>query len=296
MPSENSLPASALLLRTFAEAGVLTRPQAEAVERLLRTRLPWREWIERLLLFLGAALLLAGVIFFFAYNWRDLSPTRKFAIVESALVLCAVGAWWRGLATLAGQVLLTAACVLTGVFLAVFGQIYQTGAESCELFTGWALLILPWVLFARFGALWLLWLVLLNVALALSWKVGWSSRGGDIAQTFMLMGLLNAAALAAREIAVHCGLAWLGAGWLRSLPCLATYVALTVGVTTRIVDGDHGGTAYGLPVIAFLFAVTGGFAIYRRLLPSLSSLAIIVLGVCLHQRVAVDGGRDVALG
>ena len=57
-------------------------------ERLLRARLPWREWVERLLLFLGVALLLAGVIFFFAYNWRDLSPARKFGVIEGALVLC----------------------------------------------------------------------------------------------------------------------------------------------------------------------------------------------------------------
>src|SRR5688500_914656 len=115
MPPDDSPPASAWRLRALAEAGVLTRTQAEAVERLLRAGLPWREWVERLLLFLGAALLLAGVIFFFAYNWRDLSPAQKFVVVQGALVLCAIAAWWRGLEMLAGQVLLTAACVLVGV-------------------------------------------------------------------------------------------------------------------------------------------------------------------------------------
>lgn len=51
--------------------------------------------------------------------------------------------------------------------LAVYGQIYQTGADVWTLFGGWALLIAPWVVAARFEPLVLLWLVVVEVAIAL---------------------------------------------------------------------------------------------------------------------------------
>ena len=148
--------------------GILTAGQLAQLEKLLRRRLPWRRWIERVLLVIGATLTLTGVIFFFAYNWDGLSSPWKFRLIEGALAGCSLAAWRFGLDTLAGKVSVLAACVLIGVFLAVFGQIYQTGANTYELFSAWALLIFPWVLLLRFAPLWTLWLVLLNIALVLS--------------------------------------------------------------------------------------------------------------------------------
>ncbi|MBC8290414.1 MAG: DUF2157 domain-containing protein, partial [Planctomycetes bacterium] len=54
-----------------------------------------------------------------------------------------------------------------GVFLAVFGQVYQTGADEWLLFAGWAGLILPWTALSRFEALWILWLATDTFALCL---------------------------------------------------------------------------------------------------------------------------------
>src|SRR5699024_2163378 len=65
------------------------------------------------------------------------------------------------------QLLLLIASIITGSLLALFGQVYQTGADTWQLFFGWALLITPWVLIARFPALWLLWLGLINACLVL---------------------------------------------------------------------------------------------------------------------------------
>ena len=45
------------------------------------------------------------------------------------LIGCGLMAWLRH-GTLAGRLCLTAATVLVGVFMAVFGQIYQTGADG----------------------------------------------------------------------------------------------------------------------------------------------------------------------
>ena len=52
------------------------------------------------------------------------------------MAIAAVGALLVGLDRAFGQVLLIAASVLTGVLLAVIGQVYQTGADVFELFVG----------------------------------------------------------------------------------------------------------------------------------------------------------------
>src|SRR5690606_3926429 len=65
------------------------------------------------------------------------------------------------------QLLLLIASIITGSLLALFGQIYQTGADTWQLFFAWAILITPWVVIARFPALWLLWLGLINAFLLL---------------------------------------------------------------------------------------------------------------------------------
>src|SRR5438876_11999885 len=57
----------------------------------------WWNWINRSLLFSGAALTLAGIVFFFAYNWSRLPSMAKFSIVEILLVGSLVAAWKVGL-------------------------------------------------------------------------------------------------------------------------------------------------------------------------------------------------------
>lgn len=96
------------------------------------------------MLFLGLALTLSGVVCFFVWNWDALPGLAKLAIVQAGIVGCCVVACQKKIATLPGKAAITGAAVLVGVFLAVFGQVYQTGADAYQLFVGWALLILPW--------------------------------------------------------------------------------------------------------------------------------------------------------
>src|SRR5699024_11365250 len=42
------------------------------------------------------------------------------------------------------QLLLLIASIITGSLLALFGQVYQTGADTWQLFFAWAILITPW--------------------------------------------------------------------------------------------------------------------------------------------------------
>lgn len=61
----------------------------------------------------------------------------------------------RGLYSTAGRFGLFACGILGGALMAVFGQVYQTGADDWELFRAWALFLLPLALLGRQTGLWL---------------------------------------------------------------------------------------------------------------------------------------------
>lgn len=131
---------------------------------ILPDKSAWRQWLTLLFLGLGSGLFLSGILFFFAYNWEDMHRFSRFSVLLVGIVSMTGTVLWVGLDNLFGKLLLTAAAVLTGVLLATFGMVYQTGADSFMLFRGWAILILPWVLVSRFQPLWLIALLIVNIA------------------------------------------------------------------------------------------------------------------------------------
>lgn len=282
---EGSPKASAQVLRSLHRDGVLSAAQTAALEDLLRSRLPWREQIGRILLALGAGLFAAGVIFFFAYNWQALSAAAKFAIIESGIALAALAGWWVGLERLGGKLLVFLAAVLTGVFLAVHGQTYQTGADTWLLFAAWAALILPWVALARLPALWVFWLLVLNLAVALSWDASGFLHlmGGDPLWPAVSLALTNALALAAWELASARGWQWMDDGWVRALIIVATFGFLTLGVCRLVVaDSDDSHlSAWRWLVPLWLAACALAYWFYRQVRPALPCLTTVILSVCI---------------
>lgn len=142
------------------------------------TKQTWLAFFDKALLVIGAVALVLSLVFFIAYNWQNMGKMGKFALVEGALVITIalyVGLHFtrrfRQRFQLIRQLLLLIASIITGSLLALFGQIYQTGADTWQLFFIWALLITPWVMIARFPALWLLWLALINTCLMLYFDV-----------------------------------------------------------------------------------------------------------------------------
>ncbi|WP_201615128.1 DUF2157 domain-containing protein [Psychrobacter sp. JCM 18902] len=134
----------------------------------------WLVFFDKALLIIGAIALVLSLVFFIAYNWINMGKMGKFALVEGALVVTIalyVALSFRRRFQLIRQLLLLIASVITGSLLALFGQVYQTGADTWQLFFGWAVLIVPWVIIARFPALWLLWLGLVNTGLILYFGV-----------------------------------------------------------------------------------------------------------------------------
>lgn len=157
--------------------GALPISDAEAAATHLRVypdKHTWLKFFDTAALIIGAVALVLSLVFFIAYNWLNMGKLGKFALVEGALILTialyAVLVFQRKF-KLIQQLLLLIASVITGSLLALFGQVYQTGADTWQLFFNWALLILPWVLIARLPALWLLWLGLLNICLILYFNI-----------------------------------------------------------------------------------------------------------------------------
>ena len=78
------------------------------------------------------------------------------------------------------KILLTGATFLIGTLFAVFGQIYQTGADAYDLFLGWTLFTILWAVAIRFAPLWLtfigllcttIWLYNIQIATRGSWEM-----------------------------------------------------------------------------------------------------------------------------
>ena len=127
----------------------------------------WHSFMSVFLLSIGTLFLISGIIFFFAYNWADLDKFHKFAALQTAILIALLFVWRRGLDDPIGHLAATFAVVVIGVLMAVFGQIYQTGADLWELFALWTLVALPVAVVARYTPLWMIWLVLLNAAIFL---------------------------------------------------------------------------------------------------------------------------------
>lgn len=142
----------------------------------------WYRFFTRFTAITSATALVLALIFFIAYNWIYMGKIGKFGLVEGALTLSILGyalLAYRGIYPFAQQLLLLIASVITGGLLALVGQVYQTGADSWQLFFAWAVFIIPWVLIARLPALWLLWLGLVNLSFMLYSDAGgfWFANG-----------------------------------------------------------------------------------------------------------------------
>jgi uncharacterized membrane protein len=147
--------------------------KADAVQRLLidtlawPTPLQWQQFGVRVLRGVGIVSLSAAIIFWIAANWQNFGAMIKFFALDALLILCIGLACWRPPMHLVGRSALTVAFVITGTLLALFGMTYQTGANTYELFFGWAALGIPLVLLARTLSAWVLWWVVLVVAMVL---------------------------------------------------------------------------------------------------------------------------------
>ena len=292
------IPADRALVEALYADGRISQEARHYALALLYPHDKWGLWTARLLLALGTALVLAGIIYFFAFNWAKIPPAVKLAGIQAALIGCLVMACRAALKNLHGPLWLLAASVLTGVFLAVFGQVYQTGADAWQLFALWALLVLGWAGIAAFAAQWLLWLLLVNTALWLWWEQA-ALPGEDMAFMILLwLTLLNGAALALREyFAVARGCAWLAARWTRLLLTVTVLLFMLISPVVWIFEPENASLSIKLTGATGVLGHIALYYLYRHRLADLRSLTATVLSACVVldcvviKKLIIDPGR-----
>ncbi|MFO1414649.1 MAG: DUF2157 domain-containing protein [Burkholderiales bacterium] len=282
----------------WAQAGALPAgrlPEALAVAGVVPSPAQWQRFVVRACAWLGMALLASAAVCFIAANWEALGRFAKFALAQGALVAALVVAAWRGLDTLAGRVALFAASALMGVLLALLGQVYQTGADTWELFAVWAAAITPWVVLGRQHALWLLWLALLNVAVFLYYRTS-AARGLEFLEILFVPQrawwtafALDVAALLAWEAAGWRWPAWGAQRWAPRVVATAAGAIVTLMVVYATVDGGR-----SWPWLAFVAWVAALYWAYRVRTRDLYMLSGMVLSLIVA--IAVLVGRHLFSG
>ncbi|RXP53797.1 DUF2157 domain-containing protein [Lutibacter sp. HS1-25] len=169
---------------------------AKGVQSILKQNIyssptSWQQFLRLFFLSLGIGFATFGVLFFFAYNWADLHKFVKLGLMEGLIIITTFVVLFSKFNDLIKNLALTSASILVGVLFAVFGQIYQTGANAYDFFLGWTLFISLWVLISNFAPLWLIYLTLINTTLVLySQQVAQDWSGVFISTLLLLVNSL----------------------------------------------------------------------------------------------------------
>ncbi len=280
----------------WAEQGRLAAGQTEEAMRVsgaLPARADWYHFIDRLLLWSGTVLLAAGIIFFFAYNWKEIGNFARFGLVE-LLIAAAIGCcMWFGTESPAGKASLFAASILVGALLALFGQTYQTGADTFELFITWAIAILPWAAIGRLPALWVLLIALVNIAITFYFRAFPGIFGllfSPEKQIWMLFAF-NSTALILWELFSRY-FVWLSERWATRLLGFAGGGLVTALAMIAIFDHNRGFDSAFVVYPLWLAAI---YVCYRHFILDLFLLAggilsIVIVVASILSRAMLDSG------
>lgn len=194
----------------------------------------WKKFLQLFFITLGIGFATAGIIFFFAYNWADLNKFFKLGIVEVLLIATTIIALIPKINENIRNIILTGASFLVGVLFAVFGQIYQTGANAYDFFLAWTLFVALWVIISNFAPLWMLFLVLINTTFMLYTQQVATDWDEILIATLLLV--FNSAILMGSFIIQKSRQKLEIPLWFTHILALAIAVFATVGITIVIYD------------------------------------------------------------
>ncbi len=211
----------------------------EGVEKALKENVynnpaSWKKFLRIFLLSLCVSFTLAGIIFFFAYNWSSLHRFAKLGIMQGLIVVTTLIVLFSRFSPIVKNILLAGASVMVGVLFAVFGQVYQTGANAYDFFLGWTLFITIWVLVSGFPPLWLIYITLVNTTFILFTQQvaqGWSDA---ISVTILFLG--NAFILTGFMLMSKYRKDTIVPMWFTNTLALATVSFSTIGICMGIFD------------------------------------------------------------
>ena len=281
---------------TWSERGAIADVRAAlAFAGVLPAARDWRAFLDALLLWSGAVALAAAVVFFIAHNWNDVGRFAKFGFVELLLMAAVIGYWRLGPDRATGKASLLVAAILLGVLLALFGQTYQTGADTWELFANWAVLMVPWVLIGRFAGLWMLLIAIANVSIVFYFQLipsfFWAFSRTE--RLFWALYAFNTVALVGWELAAQ-RVAWLDERWAPRLLTVASGTTITLLMLQSIFDWQE---ASKFALFAYPVWLVCVYGTYRVLMCDLLVLAggclsLIVVVTAFLAKIIIDCGAD----
>ena len=272
------------LILHWAEKGIIPASRVEealAAAGVTPSREDWRSFVDRLLLWSGTTFLGVAAIFFVAFNWNDLGRFAKFGLAEVLIVASTIAFARLGPDRISAKAALLFSALAMGALLALVGQTYQTGADPWQLFASWSVLILPWVAVGRFSGLWMLWIAIVNVAIALYFVVFGGLFGWVVSpeRLFWALFVFDTAALAIWEHQAT-RVAWLNERWAPRLLALGCGVIIT-GLVMSAIAGES--VSNGLAFVIYPLWLGAFYTVYRYRTPDLFMLS----GACLSVIVTI---------
>ncbi|GAA4434352.1 DUF2157 domain-containing protein [Pontibacter saemangeumensis] len=192
----------------------------------------WASLLRLLLLGAGVSFIVAGVVFFFAYNWDAMHKFLKLGLLQALIVIVTAYVLLSKRSETTRNLLLTGNAMLVGVLFAVFGQVYQTGANAYDFFLGWTCCVALWVAVAKYPPLWLLFMALVNTTLFL--YVQQVATHWPFAVLLDLLFVLNGTAVLVWELVAHKTKNRTRSRWLQRVLGLAAVTAITISLVVGI--------------------------------------------------------------
>jgi len=235
----------------------------------------WKKFLHLFFLVLAAGFTISGIIFFFAYNWDNLPKFVKLGMLEVLVIATIMTVLFTKLPAIVKNVTLTGATFLVGALFAVFGQIYQTGADAYDLFFTWTAAVTLWVVVSNFAPLWLTYLTLINTtAFLYSVQV---AQHWDTTTIYVLLFVFNSLALASFLLLARSKKDIHIPQWFRYIIALAAASFGTIGVCIGIISDFDG--IPGILVFLILATLYSGGIIYSLHEKTVSYLSMISFSI-----------------
>ncbi|TCD02498.1 DUF2157 domain-containing protein [Pedobacter psychroterrae] len=239
----------------------------------------WAKFIDAVLLSMGTAFLVAGAIFFFAYNWDELHKFVKLGIVQFLILTGIAAVFLVKPNLLVKNIILTGTSMLVGLLFSVFGQIYQTGADAYDFFLGWTVFIFLWAVVSEFAPLWLLLLALINITFSL--YVSQIGPDWTAVTTYLILSMVNLAAVILVKYLASKNYITSVPGWFDKIVVIMAVSCLTTSLVSGIFGRYPPVWFIALAVCFIIYSAGVGYAlrhksIYLLCLISLSVLIILV--------------------
>lgn len=228
-------------------------------ENVYNNKEAWQKFLQLFFISLGIGFMVSGIVFFFAYNWADLHRFAKMGLIELLIVATTCLVLLPKINITTRHIILTGSAILVGALFAVFGQVYQTGANAYDFFLAWTLFITLWVIVSGFAPLWLLHLLLINTTFILYAQ----QVAGNWSEVFVftLLFIINAAVPVTAILISRYRKTVNIPGWFLNTVALVAVTYATIGIIIGIFDNHKA----SLPVLILLTSIAFASGIWHGL-------------------------------